>query len=72
MGAVLLAAFNTYGLPLIIKYGIPLMIELAQKMGFFDFAEALAARTADDLAVDIKSLKTYPGFPEQNSKGQVL
>ena len=63
MEAALLAAF--------VKYGIPLLIELLQKWGFFDAAEALAAKAADQIVVDIKSTKTYESFPKENSKGQI-
>lgn len=60
MEAALLAAF--------VKYGIPMIIELLEKMGLFTAAEALAARTADDLIVDIKSLKTYQEYPVAGEK----
>lgn len=61
---------ETIILTAVLKYGVPLLIELLQKYGFFDAAEALAAKTADELVVDVKSLKTYQQFPSENSKGQ--
>jgi hypothetical protein len=47
----------------LLKYGIPLLIELLQKYGFFDAAEALGAKTVDQLLVDVQSLKTYQEYP---------
>lgn len=53
---------------LLLKYGIPLIIELLQKWGFFDAAQAIAAKTADDILVDIKSTKTYQEFPAADTQ----
>lgn len=47
----------------LIRYGVPLLIELLKKWGFFDAAEALAAKTAVEIVVDIKNTKTYQEYP---------
>lgn len=62
---------ETIILAALVKYGIPLLIELLKKWGFFDAAEALAAKTTVAIVEDIKNTKTYQSYPSQDIKGQV-
>lgn len=55
MEAALLTAF--------LKYGVPLLIELLEKWGFTSAAEAVAAKTIDQIIVDVRELKTYREYP---------
>lgn len=60
MEEILLIAF--------LKFAVPLIIELARKWGFFNFAEELAAKTMTDLVVAVKETKTYQEYPDPNKR----
>lgn len=47
----------------VLKWVIPLVIELLHKYGFINAAESLAAKTVDEVVLDVKSLKTYQQYP---------
>lgn len=52
---------------LLYKIVLPDLILLLRKWGFFDAADALAAKTAVEIVAAIKQLKTYPEFPKDTS-----
>jgi len=47
----------------LIKYGVPLALQLLEKTGALNEAEALIVR-------GYVATKTYPDYPSQDSKGQ--
>jgi len=50
-------------LPLIVKYGLPILISALQKTGFAKTAETMALKFGAVLVKDAEGLKEYPGFP---------
>lgn len=47
----------------VLKWVLPVVIELLHKYGFINAAESLAAKTVDEVVVDVRSLKSYQQYP---------
>lgn len=46
-------------LPLLIKYGVPVLIAILRKTGFIDAAEALAIKAGVKVAQAVETLETF-------------
>lgn len=57
---------------LLLKYVLPFVISWLRKEGFFNAAEAIAAKGAIAVVKEVKSLKIDPTYPSQDSRGQSL
>lgn len=44
---------------LVLKYGVPLLIQILEKIGFVNWAEKLALKFGYEILKDVEGLKTY-------------